>query len=349
MISIKCVAVTSRHCAIVASLLMVGCIAAGIGNKEQPKQTSNPWAVLPVDFRGEYCRDVQFLNYNHGWLITDHDVWKTTDGGHEWELAREAPTVALLKHYEPQEDLQKVQFLDERVGWILEGDYLINTTDGGATWRKHELENVIARSFNFVDKQNGWIAGQLLRLPADKTSFESFHPVIYMTRDGGQRWERAFEGLENPYPLWDVYAISPANVWAVGALIVNSTDGGRTWTKVSISSRDGVTGIPAEVRFGNADIGWILTNESTGYFLTRDAGNTWEPQQTPADIKQLADVVYISPLEAWAAGTGIYHSSDSGNTWTKEFEGNFSRIVYSSESKSLFATGRSGLAKRRLP
>lgn len=347
MISIRCAAIIIS--AIGASVMMVGCIAGGIAHQERAKQTSNPWVVLPVPLGGKYCRDVQFLDSNRGWLITDHDVWKTTDAGDNWELAREAPTVALLKRYEPQEDFQKVQFLDERVGWILEGDYLISTTDGGVTWRKHELKNVIARSFNFLDKQNGWVAGQLLRLPDANTSFESFHPVVYITKDGGRLWECAFEGLESPYPFWDVYAISSANVWAVGALIVNSMDGSRTWTKMSINFRDGITGIPAEVSFVDGNIGWILTNESKGYFFTRDAGKTWEPRLTPADMKQLADVVYIGPVEVWAAGTGIYHSDDSGSSWTKELEGDFSRIVYSGGSKSLFATGRSGLVKRRVP
>jgi photosystem II stability/assembly factor-like uncharacterized protein len=302
---------------------------------------------LPASI-GELFRDFQFLDENHGWGATDRSIWKTGDGGLTWIEIKTTPTVKLLKNYESQETIEKIQFLSINEGWVIEGKYLIHTTDGGASWQKHEFENVIVRSFHFLDSNNGWFAGQLLHPPATKRDVEAWYPVIYSTKDGGKNWHRSFAGPESRYPLWDVWSISLEEVWAVGAFILHSNDGGKTWERVQIKDRFEVSGIPIEIQFLNSDMGWITTSEGVGYLFTNDGGKTWEPHKISGKLSHIRQVVHITSTEAWAVDGNLYQSKDGGESWTEVAKGDYSRIQYLEKENILFVAGKS-ITKYKLP
>ena len=225
-------------------------------------------------------RDEHFLDKQLGWGITDHSLWKTTDGGQNWTEIKTSPRVKVLEHYEPQLVIERVQFTDQDNGWVVEGDCLIHTADGGVSWDKQEIKGVIIRSFHFMDSNNGWAVGQLLRLPDKKQEVESWHPVVYATTDGGKTWRNLYIGPEDHYPLWDIWPISSSDIWAVGFAILNSKDGGKSWKKISLEDWGDVRGMPIEIRFINSQTGWMITNEgSVGYLYTDDGGKTWKPRQ----------------------------------------------------------------------
>jgi len=295
---------------------------------------------------GDSLRDFQFLDENNGWAITAHSIWRTDDGGHTWTEVRRAPTVKLLNHYEPQETLESVQFFSPSEGWVIEGTSLIHTTDSGATWEKYKPDGVAIRSIRFLDRDNGWFVGQLLRLPAVKDEFETWHPVIYGTKDGGNNWRRVYIGPEERYPLWDVWPLSSKDIWAVGVTILHSDDGGASWNKVPLKDRRGVSGMPVEIRFLDSNVGWMKTNEPGGYLLTTDGGNTWEPRPVSIVPGGFADVLYVSLTEAWGVARDIYRSNDSGITWTKVLDGDYFKLQHLKEGGILFVAGKS-IAKRK--
>lgn len=318
------------------------------GNGEAAQHTINgQWTVVSAGV-GDSVRDFQFLDENHGWAITAHSVWKTTDGGQTWAEIRKAPTVKLLEHYEPQETMEEVQFLSQTEGWVVEGTYLIHTTDGGASWERTKPDNVTIRSVRFLDRDNGWFVGQLLRLPSRKGEVETWHPVIYGTKDRGENWRRLYMGPEEHYPLWDVWPLSSKDIWAVGFSILHSDDGGATWKKVRINNWEGARGMPGQVRFSDSGIGWITVNEPGGYLFTNDAGQRWESRPVSIVPGGFADVVYVSPTEAWGVAGDIYQSSDSGSTWVRVLEGDYFRIQYLKDKNLLFASGKH-LAKCKIP
>lgn len=319
-----------------------------VGNREATTQAINTeWVEMSAGV-GDDFRDFQFLDENHGWAITAHSLWKTDDSGQTWAEMRKAPTVKLLEHFEPQETMEHVQFLSQGEGWVVEGSSLIHTTDGGASWEKHKPDGVTIRSVRFIDIHNGWLVGQLLRVASRKGEVESWHPVIYGTKDGGNNWRRLYMGPEDHYPLWDVWPLSSKDISAVGFSILHSDDAGARWNKVHIKDWQGVSGMPGEVRFLDSNVGWMKTSERGGYLFTNDGGKTWEPRPVSIVPGGFADLVYVSPTEAWAVAGGVYHSSDSGRIWTKVSEGDYFRIGYLVTARSLFAARRS-IAKYRLP
>jgi len=297
---------------------------------------------------GTMFRDFQFLNENQGWGVTNNSLWKTEDGGLTWIEIRKASTVELPYFGSHEDIMEKVQFLSRSEGWIIEGRHLMHTTDGGASWQKHEFEHVIVRSFHFLDSDNGWFAGQLLRLPSTKEDVETWHPVVYGTKDGGKTWSSLFTGPEDRYPLWDVWAISSKEIWAVGAFILHSDDGGKTWEKVSVKNRQGMSGIPVKIQFLNSNIGWIITNEENGYLFTNNGGKSWESRQALAGAVYIGRVVHITSMEAWAVAGNLYQSTDSGKSWVKVEEGDYSRIQYLKNENILFAAGKR-IARCKLP
>ena len=304
-----------------------------------PSAPASKWTVVSEGVPGD-LRDFQFLAENNGWMVNENKLWKTTNGGRNWSEVSSSAPIKLLKGFSPQATMERVDFLSPSEGWLVEGSLLLHTTDGGASWAPANPENTLVRSVQFLDRNTGWFGGQLLRLPPSKDETESFHPVVYGTRDGGKNWRRLYEGAEDHYPLWDVWPISATDIWAVGASIIHSTDGGTTWSKAAISDWHGVSGIPVEVRFLDAKTGWIKTNQTNGgYLFTSDGGANWEQRPIPADVDFIDDVVYVNSREAWSVAGSIYRSTDGGKTWLDVSDGDYSAIEHVKQAGVLFAAG----------
>jgi photosystem II stability/assembly factor-like uncharacterized protein len=95
----------------------------------------------------------------------------------------------------------------------------------------------------------------------------------------------------------DLTFVSPTTGWLLGstpcptgtcAAIVHTADGGHTWTRLPALP----PGVPAEgahLRFANAQIGYLYSSSPATFYLTRDGGSTWVPQQGPTDAIEVAN------------------------------------------------------------
>lgn len=104
-----------------------------------------------------------------------------------------------------------------------------------------------------------------------------------------------------------------------------STDGGNEWQKIPIDIQ-----YSGDIYFLNENVGWISEDwifsstwhDSVSLFITRNGGETWTRQST-LEGKSLRNIVFLDNFEGWLAGWGntkIYHSPDSGKSWTQQFE-----------------------------
>jgi photosystem II stability/assembly factor-like uncharacterized protein len=310
------------------------------------KEDSEQWEVASGVIEGE-VRDSDFLDETHGALITAHSLWKTDDGGQKWKEIRAAPRVRILSS-EAQDLFERVNIVSPTECWAVEGSYLVHSTDGGASWQKHAFEHVVVRSVRFLDRDSGWFVGQVLRVPSIPGELESWHPVIFCTKNGGASWGALYVGPEDRVPLWDVWPISSQDIWAVGFSILHSDDGGARWMKASLNDWQGVSGTAIEVRFLDKSVGWIKTNGPGGYFFTDNAGKTWEPRPPPIGNAFVEDVTYVSARNAWAVAGDIYQSTDGGKFWKDVEKGEYSRIQYLKDKGVLLAEGKN-IAKYKLP
>lgn len=301
------------------------------------KRVETGWTVVSGKL-AEQFNQIQFIDESHGWGLSSHALWKTSDGGQTWMEVRRAPRVRLLESYQPQALLWKMQFLSLTEGWLLEGQNLIHTLDAGASWKTQDIDNAFIRSFAFLDRNQGWIVVGNLHSTI-KEGIEDGLDAIYTTIDGGSHWRKLSSYLTNDqrWRLLDVVAISPNSAWVVGDAILDCNIG-KKCTQVSIAQ--GVYGVPSKVRFTDSNVGWIMTNQGGKYLVTNDEGKSWDVRSAPTENGGFTDLVYTTASTAWGImSDGIYQSNDGGKSWTKAIDGNYSSIHYLKSTNTLFAAG----------
>jgi len=203
---------------------------------------------------------IYFVDSKIGWAVGDEGtIIHTEDGGKTWEKQKSPVPFFLMK----------VNFVSPLKGWIVtERTHILNTEDGGKTWKiQFKDEDYILQSISFCDPLHGWAVGE--------------YGYIYHTQNGGATWKKqaGFFKLsdqtgkpEGGNFLFDVVAIDPQTVWAVGidSYVVRTVDGGKTWKEIG-------TGVPKTplfcVVFNRAD---VVAIGGRGVFLTSmDRGQNW--------------------------------------------------------------------------
>ncbi len=161
---------------------------------------------------------VEFADTLHGWAVGEDGIITTADGGSNWQ----SQTV-------PATGLTALSFTDAAHGWAAGGDNVVFTTDGGATWKASAFApagTTDLSSVSFVDAQRGWVGGM-------HQSAGEFSPTgcVYRTTDGGQSWERDFEGSA----VFDLCFVDAEHGWLCQNSpydgIMRTSDGGLTWTR----------------------------------------------------------------------------------------------------------------------
>jgi photosystem II stability/assembly factor-like uncharacterized protein len=141
----------------------------------------------PVGVDGLPVQTVQFIDIQHGWLVSRQEVsqelslWSTQDGGESW---REYFLPQLIQEPGFEAGLVQIFFVDPDHGWLMlqrqtSSNFslgsLFRTQDGGETWQA--LSIPIGELVYFVDPDRGWTAGGV------------FGDELYITTDGGQTWQ----------------------------------------------------------------------------------------------------------------------------------------------------------------
>ena len=178
--------------------------------------------------------------------------------------------------------VQAIQLITGSSGWALTNNALSETNDGGQTWATITPPDVpvsTIRGVFFLDTQHGWAVSALANNPTQLQ--------ISTTTDGGSSWTTS--PLGNPDPLF----IDSAH-------------------------------IPAYVDFVDAQHGWVVALIASGsgvlprgmLFRTSNGGATWQEVRMPLG----GNVEFVNSSVGWLAageqGTGLYVTSDGGQTWS---------------------------------
>jgi photosystem II stability/assembly factor-like uncharacterized protein len=125
--------------------------------------------------------------------------------------------------------------------------------------------------------------------------------------------------------------------------LLESRDGGRTWMETTLSGADAMN-----VSTG-ADGGLQVAGHEL-YVVSSDGGATWQPVETDLpglDLHAFA----VDPADrdhAWtfAAGLGLFETTDGGSHWELRQEGNWAALTAyrTAETTVLVAVGSEGLA-----
>jgi photosystem II stability/assembly factor-like uncharacterized protein len=277
---------------------------------------------------------------------TGGGVWKTTDGGINWEPISDGSvfgtgSVGAIGLSDSDANTIYVGMGESAIrGNVSHGDGVYKSTDGGKTWKHIGLEDTRQISRIRVHPKNPdivYVAAQgHVWGPNEQRG-------VFRSKDGGKTWERVLYRSDkagacdliidptNPNNIyagfWEVYR----KPWTLesggpGSGIFKSTDGGDTWTEITRNpglprGTIGIVGIT--VSPANPDRLWaIVEAEDGGVFRSDNGGKTWTKTNEQRNLRQRAwyySRIYADPKNAetvYVLNTGFYKSNDGGRTFS---------------------------------
>lgn len=231
-------------------------------------------------------------------------------------------------------------WIDQNTGWAA-GAYgnALKTTDAGITWRVVDIAaGVTFTKIGFSGSQIGLATGVSGTTGA----------TTLRTSDGGATWATVNLGASSGVNL-NALTWSGAQVaWLVGAggTILNSIDGGVSWTKQTSGSAQQLSG----VSFINATTGYVCGATAT-ILKTTNGGGAWAKLPISAANAWLRDVAAIDEFNATVVGDGgrIFSSHDKGASWqptnNSQTNRNLLGISYSDYFHGI-AVGEGGTVRR---
>ncbi|MDP8254755.1 MAG: PKD domain-containing protein [Candidatus Alcyoniella australis] len=182
-------------------------------NLEDPEDLALAWYEMI-----QYMRDpIYRLNYkaeNGRGKGVDGKVYRTTDGGLNWDVVLSNANVSFGKIHSTDADHAWT------LAWPREGtattDYLYYTSDGGENWDQFALPQTLE-----IPSFRGWSASDLFFVDEDKGFIVGgggaglgYCSVILFTEDGGENWE--LDPFRAKYPLLGVDFYNSKRGFSVG-------------------------------------------------------------------------------------------------------------------------------------
>ena len=216
-------------------------------------------------------------------------ILKTTDGGDTWTSQSQS--------YSTQ--VWGISFVDENTGYIcgLDGK-IVKTTDGGSSWS--EVFNTSGYQFNkvfFKDANNGVATG---------------YPNDVYTTDGGTTWTVASGGTD----YWGLDYADGDTYYAVKGFsgeVGRTTDNGQTWSSIYTTG----FGLTVCVNFLDGNTG-IVGGSDYKVKITTDGASIWTSKTVDSGNGDILAADWFDSDTVWVSGSGIYKSTDGGNTWTED-------------------------------
>jgi len=277
---------------------------------------------------------------------TGGGVWKTSDGGVNWEPLGDQTfktgSVGAIGVSESDPNVVYVGMGEETLrGNLSHGDGMYKSTDAGKTWKKLTgLDDTRQISRVRVHPRDP----NLVYVAAIGHAFgPNEQRGVFRSKDGGKTWEKvlyksplagAIDLTFDPTnanvlyaALWQ-YVRKPWTFESGGPAsgLFKSTDGGDTWQEITHSPGlpRGIVGkIGVTVSAAQPERVWALVEaEDGGVFRSDNGGATWTKVNESRDLRQRAwyyTKIYADPQNAervYVLNTGFYRSNDGGRTFT---------------------------------
>ncbi|MDQ2869655.1 MAG: glycosyl hydrolase [Acidobacteriota bacterium] len=276
---------------------------------------------------------------------TGGGVWKTSDGGSNWESVSDKDfktgSVGAIAVSESDPNVVYVGMGEAPIrGNVSHGDGVYKSTDAGLTWTSMGLKGTrqIARvRVHPTDPDLVYVAaqGHVWGRNPDRG--------IYRSRDGGRTWAKVLYVNDetgasdlamdpsNPRTLYAAFWQVVRRPWELvdggpASALYRSTDGGDTWKKIEAeglpSGLWGKVGVAASAARPGRVYAFIEARDGGGLFVSDDRGEKWKHVNDEHKIRQRAWYyawVYPDPKNAdtvYLPNVNLHRSTDGGKTFS---------------------------------
>jgi photosystem II stability/assembly factor-like uncharacterized protein len=287
--------------------------------------------------------DLFMLNTQTGYAVSgDGKIVKTTDGGENWILMKQANIYC-----------RSVEFINTEKGFVggfsfnanMDTNILRRTTDGGVTWT--DLSPLLHR------RAKRGICGLAV---ADANTIYGggnwFGDSAYIVKsvDGGNTW--SFIDMSSyATSIIDLYFINKDVGFATGkgklpmesGIILYTTDGGASWSYKFQNTVNNeycwkIQRLTSSIYFASLE---DFGNVPPKILKSTDGGMTWTIQQVAASAYNIEGVGFINDKLGWTGGDAnfSFKSEDGGITWDTIHVCPYMNRVFKVNDTLLFASG----------
>lgn len=231
-------------------------------------------------------------------------IFRTSDGGNNWEQVGRAATYA---------DLKAIEMVNENIGWSVGvSDWaigingtILKTDNGGQTWiaqnfSKSKLFGLINSTINFnslavSSETNIWAAGNK-QISTDRTQ-----GLITYSHDDGQTWQSIIFSDNDGF--LDIDFVTNSTGWALAwknynRILYKTTDGGQNWTVVW---NDTSNSMANKIEFVSENTGWISSLTNDTLWKTVNGGAEWTIQLIGFPYG-VGDIYFVNEQKGWVVG-----------------------------------------------
>jgi len=241
--------------------------------------------------------------------------------------------------------LVRITMLDEANGWGITEAQVVRTGDGGSTWYDVSPPGLSAAGYasvaEFLDLDHAWA------LTPDTSDFLNAG-TLYRTTNGGLSWD----STSTPFGGGSMAFLDASHGWVMADLgvgagsnaiaVLQSTDGGQTWTQTYTNDPNRTDsgeslplgGLKSELVPVNTRTAWIggtiYAPGEVYLYRSDDGGEKWAQVALPLpEGAENADIAFdrmtfVGPNDAFLTmrmildtiRIAIYVSHDAGRTWT---------------------------------
>jgi photosystem II stability/assembly factor-like uncharacterized protein len=225
----------------------IGYISSIDDNIFKSEDSGNTWVLVDSDTSID---KFFFINENLGYGINADEIYKTINGGTNWQLS----------YYLEDDHYLDIFFINFETGFVggLSGidNFILKTEDGGENWERIIVNEIYyIREMLFVNENIGFLSDD---------------NYILKTFNGGYNWSICYI-TTNIWSLWNIQFPSENIGYCCGHLsLLKTEDGGDTWFSLDspLYWQTGVFFISDEVGF--------VTGSGNEFIKTEDGGNSWE-------------------------------------------------------------------------